>query len=300
MRLTPLVAAFGMLALTLHASPADTAQALLGQSLSAFQRNQDQQKHWNWTATENRTLVGKSGRILQAFPAVTAESVIRSDGRRCNAVVAWGDGKPPYLLNSDPDSRCQAMDGFRPAFQIDALLESGQVKLVSRTDAGIVLSILPDRARLQSADPAIRCAASLRATVQLDPKTFFPREIDGEAVETGCDRQFEGVVHYDSMRRTGPLQSNFRKGATFRMEFAFQRDRFQTPANSYWIPVEQHYSQPWNTSAETLYYWGRQVRIAPGLKGHTLEKEIRTTAQEFGVESQTHFESVGHPDVQKP
>jgi hypothetical protein len=293
MRLTPLIAAFCLPALILHASPPDTAQALLARSLTAFQRNQNQEKHWNWTATENRTLVDKSGQVLQSFPAVTAESVIRSDGRRCNAVVAWGDGKPPYLLNSDPDARCQAMDEFRPAFQIDALLESGQAKLLSRTDAGIALAILPDKARLKSGDPAIRCAASIRATVQLDPKTFFPRHIDGEVVETGCDRRFEGVVQYDSIRRTGPLQSNFRKGAIFRMEFAFQKDRFQTPANSYWICVEQHYSQPWNASAATVYYWGRQVRVAPGGKGHRFEKAIRTTAQEFGVDSQPHYETVG-------
>jgi hypothetical protein len=276
------------------ASPQDSAQAVLARSLSAFQHNQDQQKHWNWTAIENRILIDKSGQVLQSFPSVTAESVIRSDGRRCNAVVAWGDGKAPYLLNSDPDSRCQAMDEFRPAFQIDALLASGQVEKLPETDAGIMLSILPDKARLKSADPAIRCAASIRATVLMDAQTFFPRHIDGEVVETGCDQRFEGVVQYDSMHRTGPLQSNFRKGATFRMEFAFQKDKFQTPANSYWICVEQHYSQPWLSNAETLYYWGRQVRVATAGKGHRLEKDVRTTAQEFGVDSQPHFDTVPH------
>jgi len=77
------------------------------------------------------------------------------------------------------------MDEFRPAFQVDALFQSGQAKIVSRTDEGITLSILPDKARLKSVNPAIRCAASIRATVILDPKTYFPRHIDGEVAETG-------------------------------------------------------------------------------------------------------------------
>jgi len=78
------------------------------------------------------------------------------------------------------------------------------------------------------------------------------------------------------------------------MEYAFQKDKFQNPANSYWICVEQHYSQPWNASAAILYYWGRQFSVRAGDKGHRLVKEIRTTAQEFGVDSQPHFDTVDH------
>ena len=272
---------------------ADEAGVLLGRARQAFQQNLEREKHWNWTAIETRTLVDRSGKTLQSFPAVTAESVIRSDGKRCNAVVSWGDGKPPYLADSDPDSRCQAMTMFRPPFGIEALLESGQAELVSRSAEAIVLRVLPDKARLKSDDPGVRCAASIRATVELEAKTYFPRRIDGEVSESGCDQRFEGVVQYDYMRRTGPLRSNFRKGAAFQMKFAFQPDRFQTPDNSYWICTEETYSQPWNTDSQTLYYWGRQVQVAPGLKAYHLEKTVKTAAREFGVESQPHFETVG-------
>lgn len=289
--------AVACLVVTAGAAPApDSAEALLASSLAAFQHNQNQEKHWNWTATENRSLMDKAGKILQVFPVVTAESVIRTDGRRCNAVVAWGDGKQPYLLNSDPDARCQAMDLFRPAFQIEALLAGGQVKVLSRSATGIALSILPDKARLKSEDPVIRCAASIRATVQLDPKTFFPMRIEGEVVETGCDQQFRPLVQYETIRRTGPLRSNFRKGASFKMEYEFQKDRFQNPANSYWICVDQYYSQPWNSDSEILYYWGRQVGVTAGSKAHHLVKEIHTKAQEFGVDSQPHFDTVDKND----
>ena len=274
-----------MSAVRLQAAPPDSASALLAKARTAFQQNQVAEKHWNWTATEKRTLVDKAGQTVQEFPSVTAESVIRSDGRRCNAVVAWGDGKAPYLADSDTDSRCQAMDAFRPAFSVEALLAGGQVKLQSQAGAVVVLEILPDPKGLKSNEPAMRCAASIRASVELDPQRGFPRVINGEVAESGCDHQFEGIVQYDYMRRTGPLRTNFRKGATFRMEFAFQKDRFQTPANSYWICTEQTYSQPWNQDMQTLYYWGRQVGVRPMNKATRLLKQVHTEAREFGVES---------------
>src|SRR6059058_2228792 len=96
-----LAAAFS---LTLRA--ADDASSILAKSVAAFRTNEPKQKHWNWQTVETRELVDRSGKTVQAFPVVTSESVIRADGRRCNAVVAWGDGKKPYLANADPDERC--------------------------------------------------------------------------------------------------------------------------------------------------------------------------------------------------
>jgi hypothetical protein len=87
---------------------------------------------------------------LQEFPTVTAESIIRSDSRRCNAVVPWSDGRKPYLADADPDARCQAMDIFRAPFSIAALLEGSNVSA-----SGSTLTILPHKARLKSKDNTV-------------------------------------------------------------------------------------------------------------------------------------------------
>ena len=124
---------------------ADDAAALLAKAAAAFRHNQENEKHWNWNITETRTLVNKAGSPVQKFPSVTSESVIRADGRRCDAVLSWGDGKRPYLRDADPEARCQAMDAVRPPFQIAALLQTTRAKLVERTVNAITLAILPDK-----------------------------------------------------------------------------------------------------------------------------------------------------------
>src|SRR3982751_1691606 len=98
------------------AAAADDAGAWLTKAVEAFRKNEPRQKHWNWQTVETRELVDRSGKAVQRFPAVTSESLIRGDGRRCNAVVAWGDGKRPYLAEADADERCQAMEAIRPPF----------------------------------------------------------------------------------------------------------------------------------------------------------------------------------------
>src|SRR2546425_10218005 len=113
-----------LLAAALHPAPqVDDAAALLAKAAAAFRQNQDNEKHWNWNVTETRTLVNKAGDPVQKFPGVTSESVIRANGRRCDAVLSWGDGKQPYLRDADAEARCQAMDAVRPPFPIAALLE---------------------------------------------------------------------------------------------------------------------------------------------------------------------------------
>src|SRR5689334_14670577 len=98
---------FVLCAFTASAGAADDAAALLTKAVDAFRKNEPKQKHWNWHTVETRALVDRSGKPTQEFPVVTSESLIRADGRRCNAVVAWGDGKKPYLAEADPDERCQ-------------------------------------------------------------------------------------------------------------------------------------------------------------------------------------------------
>jgi hypothetical protein len=282
----------GLLALFLAAAfPAaaqDDATALLAKAVAAFENNQKNEKQWNWSIVETRHLLNRSGEILQSFPSVTSESVIRSNGRRCNALTAWGDGREPYMKDADPDERCQAFNALGTPFEVALLLKGATAKVIEQSSSAIRISVLPDKSRTKSPDYGVRCAASIRATIQLDPATFFPVRIEGEVVESGCDGEFQPVVHYETMTRQ-PMVSQFRKGASFRVVYALQKDKFDNPANSFWISTEQHYMQPWNSDARVLYYWGRQVPVTR-MTGHRLVKDIKTTAREFGAGSQLRFD----------
>ena len=278
-----------LLAVAFPAAGADpAAAALLAKSIAAFQKNLASQKHWNWTISETRALADKSGKTLHTMPSVTSESIIRSDGRRCNAVTSWGDGREPYLKNADADERCQAYNAIGTPFDVAVLLNSANAAVIRQSDSAIAISVLPDKAKVKSPDFAVRCAASIKATIELDPASFFPLSIEGDVAESGCDSQFIPVVHDGTVTRE-PMVSQFRKGATFRVTYALQKDKFDNPENSYWISVTQHYSQPWNKDARLLYYWGRQFRVPP-TNASRLLKDIKTTAQEFGAGSQLRFD----------
>ena len=267
---------------------AQDAASFLAKAAAAFENNQHNEKHWNWTIVEIRQLLNKSGEVLQKFPSVTSESVIRSNGRRCNALTAWGDGRQPYMKDADPDERCQAFNAIGTPFQVELLLKSATARVLDQSASTVRISILPDRALLKAPDYAIRCAASIKAIIELDAATFFPGRIEGEVTESGCNGEFQPVVHYETVTRQ-PMVSQFRKGASFRVAYALQKDKFDTPANSFWISTEQHYVQPWNSDARVLYYWGRQVPVTR-TTGHSLVKDIKTTAQEFGAGSQLRFD----------
>ena len=73
-------------------------------------------------------MVDKAGAVVQKFPDVTIESVIRKDGRRCNAVLSWGDGVEPYQLHGEADARCSGEDPLAVPFQVESLLRSQRVK----------------------------------------------------------------------------------------------------------------------------------------------------------------------------
>jgi len=277
-----------LLASVIPAAAQESAAALLAKAVEAFENNQKSEKHWNWNIVETRHLLSKSGEMLQSFPSVTSESVIRSNGRRCNALTAWGDGREPYMKDADPDERCQAFDALGTPFQVALLLKSANAKLIDRSASEIRISVVPDHSRTKSRDYNVRCAASIKATIELDARTFFPVRIEGDVAESGCDGEFRPVVHYETMTRQ-PMVSQFRKGAAFRVAYALQTDKFDNPANSFWISTEQHYEQPWNSDARVLYYWGRQVPVTHST-GHRLVKDIRTTAKEFGAGSQLRFD----------
>jgi hypothetical protein len=275
-----------LLALAAATTTAEDAGALLAKAAEGFRANEAKQKYWNWQTIENRELVNRSGDAVQRFPQVTSESVIRSDGRRCNAVVAWGDGKKPYLADADPDERCRAMDATAPPFPPVGVLLNHSAKVLAKTGGVITIAVEPDKSKLKDTDFVVRCGASIRATVMLDAATLFPVRIEGAVEESGCDSVFRPVNHYEAMTR-GPMTSNFRKGATFRVEWSLQKDKTGDATRSFWIPSAQHYSQPWNNEARVLYYWGRQVPV--NHEGHRLVKDMTTAAQEFAVGSELIF-----------
>ena len=276
------------LAAALSAAAQDDATALLAKAVAAFEKNQQNEKQWNWNIVEKRRLLNKSGETVESFPSVTSESVILSDGRRCNAVTAWGDGREPYMKDADPDERCQAFNALGTPFEVALLLKSATAKVMEQSASAIRISVLPDKSRTKSPEYGVRCAASIKATIQLDPATFFPVGIEGDVTESGCNGEFQPVVHYETMTRQ-PMVSQFRKGASFRVAYALQKDKFDNPANSFWISSEQHYSEPWNADSRVLYYWGRQVPVTRAT-GHRLVKDTQTIAQEFGAGSQLRFD----------
>jgi hypothetical protein len=149
-----------------------------------------------------------------------------------------------------------------------------------------VIAVSPDPGKMKDADFDVRCGASIRATVRLDPGTFFPVRIEGEVAESGCDGTFAAVNQYETLTRS-PMASSFRKGSTFQVEWTLEKDKTGDAGKSFWIAAAQHYSMPWNNDNRVLYYWGRQVPVLH--EGHRLVKELKTTAQEFVVGSELIF-----------
>ena len=265
----------------------DDASALLAKAVAAFERNLEHEKQWNWTITETRYLADKPGKTVETFPTVHSESVILGNGRRCNAVTSWGDGHPAYLKDADPDDRCQAYNAIGTPFQVAPLLKSSNAKVAARSAQAVTIEVSQDKSRQKGGDYNSNCAASIEASIQLDPDTWFPLRIEGRVVGSGCDASFMPVMHDTPIMRA-PMISNFRKGSTLRVVYKLQKDRFDNPANSFWITTEQHYDQPVGEDLTVLYYWGRQFRIRT-LAGRRLIKDITTTAQEFGAGSQMTF-----------
>lgn len=264
-----------------------SATDLLAKAQAAVDRNREQEKHWNWTTTQTQAVLNSSGREQQRLPDVTVESVIRQDGRRCNAVLAWGDGVAPYKLNEDADARCSGQDPVEPPLRLEELLKSGKASLVDP----VTVAIHHDRARVRAAAPEVRCTASVEATIRFDPVTSFPTHVEGRLVDSGCESVTWAELHYGEQSLMRPIPRALFKGTTFRLEFALQPDRYGNAANSYWISTEQHWSAP-IASAGGIVCFNRRFALTPVVKNGFMVREMRTTAQEFVVKSLTHFDSV--------
>jgi len=276
------------LALVASSAAAQDAGPLLAKAIAAFDNNQRNEKHWNWSIVETRHIEDGSGKTVETFPTVASESVIRTNGRRCNALTEWGDGLEPYMKGAEPDQRCQAFNAISTPFQVTLLLASAQAKIVGRNAGVIRIAVLPDPSKARSMSYDERCAASLKAILELDAETYFPMSIEGSVAGSGCNGSFQPVVHYASYDRR-PMINQFRKGAAFRIVYQRQEDKFGNPANSYWISTLQHYVQPWDTDSRILFYWGRQISVR-NTSGRHMVKDVKTTAQEFGAGSQLLFD----------
>src|SRR5580700_8507603 len=127
-------ALFVLCACTLEAQD---AASLLAKARAAFVENRDRERFWNWTTVTNRSIIDKTGTEFEKLPSVTIESPIRDDGKRCNAVMAWGDGTEPYLANASAEERCAVEKETPEMFQMEAFLESRQAKIESRSPTAI-------------------------------------------------------------------------------------------------------------------------------------------------------------------
>ncbi len=275
----------GLLAAAMPAAAQTPAADLLAKAHAAFEQNRLQESHWNWTTTQNHSLLDGNGREVRQLPSVTVESVIRQDGTRCVAVTSWGDGVPPYKMNEDADTRCGGQDPIEPPLRVEALLQSGRAKQLD----GTTIALLHDRARVHDQRPEVRCTASIEGTVHLDPATYFPVRIEGKIVDTGCQSDTWSELHYGGDPVRTPSKRGLFKGTSFRLEFALQADKYGNPANSYWISTAQHWNRPFGEIAGIIYF---NRRFAVNVRNAAWVTDTKTTAQEFGVQSQTRFDTI--------
>src|SRR5580698_1329473 len=204
---------------------AEDAAELLAKARTAFIENHQRERYWNWTTVTTRTILGKDDQVMETLPSVTVESPISSTGERCNAVLAWGDGREPYLADASADERCAVEREYQEMLRIPDVLASRKVKIQSRTATRITLAISPDSERMKSKDPAERCAASVHATLYLDPTSSFPKAIEIRVPGRACELTVATAEnHYDDteLRR---VRGGYPKGAVLDFEFEFHRDK---------------------------------------------------------------------------
>src|SRR5579871_1584049 len=122
--MTRIVTAFLLLSVTGFAQEKLDPVPTLAKAHTAFVENQSRQRYWNWTTVSERNVVNKEDKVLEKLPSVTIESPIRADGKRCDALLAWGDGVEPYLANASAEERCAVENENPSLFKLEAFLRS--------------------------------------------------------------------------------------------------------------------------------------------------------------------------------
>jgi hypothetical protein len=269
--------------------PKDPA-AILAKARTAFIENQARQRFWNWTTLSTRTVTDKDGTELETLPSVTIESPIRSDGKRCNAILAWGDGVEPYLANASADERCAVEMETPDVFRMDAFLESRQVKIQSRTPQAITLTIREDKQAMESTDPVKHCVASVRGTVRVDPVSFFPTHIEVTMPSTACiQKRVDAANHYDDT----PLRNvtgGSTKGTFIRYDYELQKDKGGDSTKDFWICTRRYSIRPLQKGAGAMVISGRRFPLQSS-GDRRMAVETRTSASELSAESQIKFET---------
>ena len=123
-----------------------------------------------------------------------------------------------------------------------------------------------------------RESASNAATIRLDPKTAFPLSVDGRVVDSGCDAEFQPVMHDTPILR-GPVSANFRKTATFRVVSGPSRTGGSTRIN-FGIAVGTRAVPAASAPvSHELFLW---LTCAGGRNGDTATGTVRVECPEAG------------------
>jgi hypothetical protein len=280
LRLTtaPRLAIALLLAALTPTSAQENATDLLSKAADAFQRNQAKESNWTWVVEERAYTHDAAGKTVQQFPLVKVESLIRSDGRRCEAIVSWSDGWEPYPDGADNDTRCQLVevDFDLAGLALQKLLKSRNATITEQDAAHVTIAVSPDK-HLPSSDPLAKCAAVMQGTVRLDRATFFPQVIRAEVIANGC--------HVKSGKNSWYLV----KGTSFELEYSLQKDRFGKTENDFWILARKRVESAPEQPGTYLMRNRKFAPNAPKLK-QGLVSELHTVAQEFGSQSRISFE----------
>ena len=273
----------------------DDAHALLAKAHAAYVEDRARSRYWNWTTTTTRAIIDKDGNVLQQIPSVTVESPIRSDGKRCNALLAWGDGLQPYLANAAADQRCKVEEELVDVFQMETLLQARQVRIARRSRETIVVSVRADSSMARSDDPFQRCIGSLEGHIELDPATWFPKHVVLKAAGRGCEQQVPVVNHYDAVP-VRAASSTLSKGSILEHEYELQKYKTGNTAKNYWALVRSHSVRPLPPSATTLIVWGRRIPIEVPTRDCRAVIDGLTTVSELSAESVLRIETEAKKD----
>src|SRR5208282_3646470 len=129
------------------AAAQENAADLLAKAADAFQRNQAKEGNWSWLVEERAFTRDKAGKTIQQFPMVKVESLIRSDGRRCEAILSWSDDWEPYPEGADNDTRCQLVqvDFDLAGLALQKLLTSRTGQLTEQNAGSMTIAISPEK-----------------------------------------------------------------------------------------------------------------------------------------------------------
>lgn len=278
------------LALFSAIASAEDAAAILAKSRAAFIQNHERERFWNWTTLYERSVVDKNDALIEKLPSVTIESPIRADGKRCSALLAWGDGVEPYLANASAEQRCAVQEEVKELFTMEAFLESRQVKVQSQNASGITLVISLDKEAMKSSDASKRCVASVKGTVRVNLPSYFPTDIQATMPGSACiETRHDVANHYDDSTVKN-VTAGQTKGSFIRQQYELQKDKGGDHAKDFWICKHRYSMRPLQKGATAILISGRRFQLT-STGDRRMIIEARTNANELTAESLIKFET---------